>query len=212
LSLADIPGQHAERLGMRRGRSSAHHYSIRGSLVGALFLDKLSGTWAYSRQPNHRTAISVVLGSIALEIRASQPAAAEFAEGMTPKPLSASARIGMCSVSSARPRITECCHSFDDRSSDQIAPLERIHLQLFIPIDNRTRLEQDRGHSGFFEHDELIVAVKFLDRRPPVRVGISPQTAQCIAQHIASFLPSIASRAASRKAGSRQLSRETKSE
>jgi len=62
-------------------------------------------------------------------------------------------------IFSTKTRAAECFHSLDHRSGNQIAPFGRIHLQLFITIDDRARLEQDRGHFGFFEHDKLVVSV-----------------------------------------------------
>ena len=53
--------------------------------------------------------------------------------------------VSVCIRVVAGPYVTECFHGLDHRSGHQIAPFGRIHLQLSIAIDDRARLEQDRG-------------------------------------------------------------------
>src|SRR6266550_320562 len=56
-------------------------------------------------------------------------------------------------------RITEFLHGRRDTAADDVPAFRRVHLELFVPVDDRARLQQDGRHPGRSQHDELIVAI-----------------------------------------------------
>src|SRR5712664_4128335 len=46
-----------------------------------------------------------------------------------------------------------------ERCADQVTAFTRVHLKLFLAIDNRPRLKQHSGHSCCSQHDKLVVSV-----------------------------------------------------
>src|SRR5258707_15279479 len=81
-------------------------------------------------------------------------------------------------------RITEFLHGRRNTTADDVLAFRRAHLKLFVPVDDRARLQQDGRHPGLSQHDELIVAIDtgFLvqqrvlvttKNRPGILLGIS---------------------------------------
>src|SRR6478735_6628361 len=56
-------------------------------------------------------------------------------------------------------RITELLHGRRDTTADDIPAFRRVHLELFVPVDDRARLQQDGGYPGRFQYDEFVVAI-----------------------------------------------------
>src|SRR5205807_3900539 len=55
--------------------------------------------------------------------------------------------------------LTELLYCRCDTAADDVPTFRRAHLELFVPVDDRARLEQGGGHPGLSKHDELIVAI-----------------------------------------------------
>jgi hypothetical protein len=53
----------------------------------------------------------------------------------------------------------EFLHRRGDTAADDVAAFRRTHLELFVPVDDRARLQQGGRHPGLSQHDELIVAI-----------------------------------------------------
>jgi hypothetical protein len=53
-------------------------------------------------------------------------------------------------------RTTEFLRGRRDSSADAVPAFRRVHRELFVPIDDRARLQKDSRHPGRFQHDELI--------------------------------------------------------
>src|SRR5258707_13655699 len=56
-------------------------------------------------------------------------------------------------------RITEFLPGSRDTTADDVPAFRRVYLELFVPVDDRARLQQDGRHPGLSQHDELIVAI-----------------------------------------------------
>src|ERR1700694_2129341 len=56
-------------------------------------------------------------------------------------------------------RLTEFLHRRRDTAADDVPAFGRPHLEPFVPVDDRARLQQGGRHPGLSRHDELIVAI-----------------------------------------------------
>src|SRR5260370_39815521 len=71
-------------------------------------------------------------------------------EQWSPHPLSAKS-IGTTTVAE---HFDRCC----ERCADQVTAFTRVHLKLFLAIDNRSRLKQHSRHSCCSQHDKQVLS------------------------------------------------------
>src|SRR5580698_9546675 len=50
-----------------------------------------------------------------------------------------------------------CCRH--DGAADDVLAFRRVHLELFVPVDDGACLQQDGRHRSRFQYNELIVAI-----------------------------------------------------
>src|SRR3954452_10143257 len=46
-----------------------------------------------------------------------------------------------------------------DTATDDVASFGGAHLEFFIAVDDRAGLQQNGGHPGRFQHDQLVIAI-----------------------------------------------------
>src|SRR6266576_3994556 len=55
--------------------------------------------------------------------------------------------------------IAEFLHGRRDTTANDGPAFRRVHLELFVPVDDRARFQKDGSHPSLSQHDELIVAI-----------------------------------------------------